>query len=520
VQRQSLQLLDNLYEATGTKEVSDGVWKFQGKEGVWRSTKSGHEIFIPSDGSPPMGNPKVVKAMKQSGEGEEKTFKDSMKTTEGRKEYFAKKGKKVREKLESKFGKKMGKLGGATFDAIVDEVQGYSDVAAYMKKLATGKSKDIAPKERRNLISYGLNTLIMKKVGVGAALALIPPPVLGIAVGLAASSLAWNIIDRTLGKKYAGGVTEATNDDRLVRQFTDTITKAFADAMDKTTRGEAPDEVMMKAAKKAEDSKGRKPLKLLTVTESDDYISRMERRIQSIRGWENKEMFRSFLSQVKRGKKLSAKQLRVVDKAAPSGASAEDYDTTSWIRIRKEYAYNLKRVFILSRLERIFSYYDEDDELDDIIEQEQRRALRQGLELGIKKGKLLIKRIVGKPLFGSDMQKILDRIDFALEAKSRPKHGDGPNVPDTYIASSYKLKQYARKVVPVGNWTSLAPLSSIGVALDRVRRRQPVSRDVLNSISLAKGLIPLLKKEYDFDKKRGLPPIYDIDGTIDSLISG
>jgi hypothetical protein len=242
-------------EATGTKEIRDGVWEFRGKEGVWRSTKGGYEIFIPNDGSPAIGNPKVVKGMKPSKEDDKKTFKRAMGTTEGRKEYFKEKGSGVRKALSDKFGDNMSKLGGMAFDAVAAEAQGYGDVAAYMKKLVTGNTKDIAPKERRNLISYGLNTLIMKKVGVGAALALIPPPLLGMAVGFAASSIAWNLIDRTLGKKYSGTVKESKDDDQLVRDFTNTITKSFATALNQVTSGKAPDKIMKTAMTKAVNGK-------------------------------------------------------------------------------------------------------------------------------------------------------------------------------------------------------------------------------------------------------------------------
>tara|TARA_R110000824_G_scaffold193458_4_gene375903 strand:+ start:3749 stop:4564 length:816 start_codon:yes stop_codon:yes gene_type:complete len=254
IMRQALGLSRSplvILEASATKEIKDGVWAFRGKEGVWRSTKSGYEIFIPNDGSPAMGNRNVVKGIKPSKEDGKKIFKRAMATSKGRKSYFKEKGVVVREKLDKKFGSKMSKLGGMAFDAIAEEAQGYADVGAYMKKLATGDSDKIAPKERRNMITYGLNTLIMKKVGVGAALALIPPPLLGAAVGLAASSIAWNIIDRTLGKKYAGTIKESKSDDKLVRDFTDNVTESFRIAMAQVTSSEAPDKVMKDAMSKA-----------------------------------------------------------------------------------------------------------------------------------------------------------------------------------------------------------------------------------------------------------------------------
>jgi hypothetical protein len=240
-----------MLEASATKEIKDGVWEFRGKEGVWRSTKSGYEIFIPNDGSPAMGNRNVVKGIKPSKEAGKKIFKRAMATSKGRKAYFKEKGAMVREKLDKKFGSKMSKLGGMAFDAMAEEAQVYGDVAAYMKKLVTGKSKEIDPKERRNMITFGLNTLIMDKVGVGAALALIPPPLLGGAIGIAASSIAWNLIDRTLGKKYSGAIKESTSDDKLVRDFTDNVAESFGIAMSQVTSGEAPDKVMKDAMSKA-----------------------------------------------------------------------------------------------------------------------------------------------------------------------------------------------------------------------------------------------------------------------------
>lgn len=41
------------------ENLGNGKYKYQGKEGVWRTAKNGDKMFFPDDGSGPLGPPRL-----------------------------------------------------------------------------------------------------------------------------------------------------------------------------------------------------------------------------------------------------------------------------------------------------------------------------------------------------------------------------------------------------------------------------------------------------------------------------
>jgi len=121
--------------------LGDGKWRYQGKEGVWRTAKNHDRIFIPDDGSEILGNGptkagKAAQAARQAGseapDGSgspmpEEEKKRTTKRTKKKKQEMDDADKKIKE--EVKAGKDPSKIDdkliGNFFDAAKAMAQGF-----------------------------------------------------------------------------------------------------------------------------------------------------------------------------------------------------------------------------------------------------------------------------------------------------------------------------------------------------------------------------------------------------------
>lgn len=75
-------LHQELAGALAERTAKEPRYTLRGKKGIWRTSKHGHKIFIPDDGSGPMMNPKIKSAGGGHGEKKDNGYADSVRTAE------------------------------------------------------------------------------------------------------------------------------------------------------------------------------------------------------------------------------------------------------------------------------------------------------------------------------------------------------------------------------------------------------------------------------------------------------
>lgn len=212
------------------KDGGDGEDVVDGKKGVWRDV-SGNPVFFPDDGAKPVGMPKALRGKGASGGGAEGGG-------------GGQKAARVKRKLKST-SKGLKKAVSGSGSAAVEDLKnsGSNEDKEAIDDLEN--DRDVSKKRMEALAANGVRKAAI--IGVGAALAVAFPGLLGIALTLL-------LVDKAIsavGKKIMG--EDKTS---KVNKLASDIESSISTALDSIISGDLDEDELMAAIAKAKKNRG------------------------------------------------------------------------------------------------------------------------------------------------------------------------------------------------------------------------------------------------------------------------